>query len=75
MQREFTQLLALQKALIAAHGAQIAPSGKGRIVHLGAYVSKDGNPISITDAKKGADGQHMREEWNKTTGTIKVSEQ
>lgn len=73
MQREFTSLLALKKALIAAHGPQIAPKGKARIVHLGAYVSKDGNPVSIADAKKGADGEHSRAEWNKTTSVIKVS--
>lgn len=41
-------------------------------MHLGSYVSKDGNPISITDAKKGEDGQQSRAEWNKTTSQVKV---
>lgn len=73
-QQEFTGLLALKKALIAAKGEEIAPQDKGRIVHLGAYISKDGNPISITDAKRGPDGEHVRAEWNKTTSQIKVSD-
>lgn len=74
MQRDFTHLLALRRALIAAKGDAVAPKGKGRIVHLGAYISKDGSPVSIPDAKKGEDGQHVRGEWNKTTSQIKVSD-
>ena len=72
-QREFSNLLALKKALVAAKGASIAPRNKGLIVHLGSYISKDGNPIPITDAKTDDNGQHVRGEWNKTTSQIKVS--
>lgn len=72
VQREWTNLLAL-KALLAGFKMQQAPKGKGRIIYLGAYISKDGNPVSIPDVKKDQHGQHSRTEWNETTSKIKVS--
>ncbi len=51
----------------------MTPRGKGRILHLGAYLSKDGKPIEILSPRKDNDGSDSRANWNVTTGQIKVS--
>ena len=51
----------------------MAPKGKGRILHLGAYLSKDGKPVEILDAPKEKDGSFSRSNWNTKTSQIKVS--
>ena len=50
--REYEALLLLKKALIEAQGEGIAPAGKGRIIHLGAYLSQAGKPVEIVDPPK-----------------------
>jgi hypothetical protein len=65
--REYESLLLFKKALIQAKGDSITPAGKGRIIHLGAYLSKDGKPVSTADAVKDDDGSESRANWNKTT--------
>jgi hypothetical protein len=68
--REYGRILMLKKALVQAKGESMAPNGKGRIIHLGGYLGKEG--MEIVDAPKDKDGNHTRANWNKTTSQIKV---
>ncbi|KAK3684615.1 hypothetical protein LTR37_020115 [Vermiconidia calcicola] len=70
--REYENLLRFQQALIAANGPDMAPRGKGRILHLGAYLSNHGKPVEITDAPKAKDGTDSRANWNVKTSQIKL---
>ena len=65
-------MLRFKKILIDKRGKQIATKGKGRIMHLGSFLSKKGKPVEIVDAPKNKDGSFDRSNWNKTTGEIKV---
>jgi len=65
--------LLLRKALIQANGLGIAPAGKGRIIHLGAYLNKQNKPVEIVDAPEDKDGKPSRPNWNVTTSQILVS--
>lgn len=71
--REYENLLRLKKALIEKNGNAAAPKGKGRILHLGSYLSKDGKTVEILDAQKDKDGKDIRANWNKTVANIKLS--
>jgi protein-tyrosine-phosphatase len=71
--REYENLLRLKKALIEKNGKTAAPKGKGRILHLGSYLSKDGKTIEIVDAPKDKNGKDSRANWNKTVANIKMS--
>ena len=70
--REYENLLSLREALVQANGPSIAPPGKGRMIHLGAYLDRKNKPVEIVDAPKGNDGKPSRANWNATTSQIKV---
>ncbi|KAJ9150795.1 hypothetical protein NKR23_g3345 [Pleurostoma richardsiae] len=71
--REHDNMLQLRRALVAEEGKDIAPKGKGRLLHLGHYLTLDGIPREIVDAPKKPDGTDSRENWNfKVSSQIKI---
>ncbi|KAH8668847.1 hypothetical protein BX600DRAFT_264062 [Xylariales sp. PMI_506] len=78
--REHDNMIKLRAALVAAAAAAgaggkdtVAPSGKGRVVHLGQYLARDGVPVEIVDPKKGEDGAHSRDQWNVKVAQLKIA--
>lgn len=71
--RESENLLRLKKALIDKNGKGAAPKGKGRVLHLGGYLGRKGESREIVNASKNKDGTESRENWNKTTASIKMA--
>lgn len=70
--REYDNLMRLRKALIAREGRHaVTRGGKGRIIHLGTYVSgaQKGRPREILAPS----GDGTREEWNARVGQIKTA--
>lgn len=70
--REYDNLMRLRKALIAREGRHaVTRGGKGRIIHLGTYVSgaQKGRPREICAPS----GDGTREEWNARVGQIKTA--
>jgi protein-tyrosine-phosphatase len=71
--REDENLKRLKKALVEKNGQGAAPKGKGRVLHLGAYLGGNGKTVEIVDAPKNKDGTDSKENWNKTTAQIKLA--
>lgn len=66
--REYDNMVRLRKVLIEKEGKQaVTGSGKGRVLHLGSYLTKDGVPREILAPK----GDTNRAEWNLAVGSIK----
>jgi protein-tyrosine-phosphatase len=71
--RENENLTRLKKVLVEKNGKDAAPKGKGRVLHLGAYLGAKGEIREIVDAPKNKDGTDSKENWNKTTAAIKLA--
>jgi len=71
--REHDNMIALRKALIAKDGKAAAPKGKGRVIHLGRYLTMDGVPREIIDPPKNQDGSDIRANWNFKISQIKMA--
>ncbi|KAK1765199.1 hypothetical protein QBC33DRAFT_544892 [Phialemonium atrogriseum] len=71
--REHDNMIRLRKALVAKEGKGITQKGKGRIVHLGRYLTLDGIPREIVDAPKDKDGRDSRENWNWKVSQVKIA--
>ncbi|KAI9696693.1 MAG: hypothetical protein M1820_008067 [Bogoriella megaspora] len=66
------QLLRLKEALVNKFGPSAAPEGKGRLLLLGEYGSKQ-NTAEIFQPDKTDDPRGDRERWNWAASRIKVS--
>ena len=71
--REHDNMIKLRKSLIEREGKEIAPKGKGRVLHLGHYLTLDGIPREIVDAPKNKDGSDSRENWNWKVSQLKTA--
>ncbi|KAI1871392.1 uncharacterized protein JN550_004386 [Neoarthrinium moseri] len=74
--REYDNMLALRSALLAAEGgdkAAAAAAYKGRVVHLGAYLTLDDSTLEIVDAPKNKEGVHTRPAWDKKVAQLKIA--
>jgi hypothetical protein len=71
--REHDNMIALRKALIAKDGNGAAQKGKGRVLHLGRYLTLDGIPREIIDPPKNQDGTASRNNWNWKVSQIKTA--
>jgi protein-tyrosine-phosphatase len=70
--REHDNMIVLKQALVEKDGKDMAPKGKGRVLHLGRYLTLDGIPREIVDPKA-AGGTGTREEWNFKVSQIKTA--
>lgn len=71
--RDSENLTRLKKALIEKNGKDVAPKGKGRVLHVGGYLGKKGEVKEIVNAAKNKDGTESKESWNKTNASIKLA--
>jgi len=69
--REHDNMLNLRKAVVEADGRDAAPKGKGKIIHLGRYLTKTGIPREIIDPAQNADGSDSKENWLAKVGQLK----
>lgn len=73
--RELDNMLKLKTALIEKEGKDaVTAKGKGRVLHLGSYLTLDGIPREIDDPKtKGKDAKVSRDDWNWKVAQIKLA--
>ncbi len=71
--REHNNMVSLRQAIVAKDGQEAAPRGRGRIVHLGKYLTLDGIPREITNPAKNADGSDSRVNWNWKVSQMKTA--
>ncbi len=71
--RDHDNTVKLKQALRSTAGETLVVKNKGRIVHLGAYLRKDGPPKEIAIPKKNADGTDSRYHWNGKVAEIKTA--
>lgn len=71
--REHDNMIKLRKALIMRDGKEVAPKGKGRVLHLGHYLTLDGIPREIVEAPKNKDGIDSRDNWNWKVSQMKTA--
>lgn len=57
-------MLLIRKALVTASGQGILGRGKGRIVHLGQYLSSCGDTKDIGEPERSKEGRSVRENWD-----------
>lgn len=58
------QMLQVRNALVTASGQGILDRGKGRIVHLGQYLSSSGHTKDIAESVRTKEGRSIRENWD-----------
>ena len=73
--RDHDNLLKVKSALIEKDGAkEVTARGKGRILHLGSYLTLDGIPREIEDPRKTCkEPKVSRADWNWKAAQIKVA--
>ncbi|KAI0123593.1 hypothetical protein BJ170DRAFT_88744 [Xylariales sp. AK1849] len=71
--REHDNMIKLRSALVATGEQDAVPKGKGRVLHLGQYLTLDGIPREIVDPPKNSDGTHSRDAWNWKTSQLKIA--
>jgi protein-tyrosine-phosphatase len=73
--REHETLLKLKTALVEKDGKEATARGKGRILHLGSYLTLDGIPREIEDPKStvGKDAKVSRADWNWKVAQIRLA--
>lgn len=74
--REYENLLKLRSALIEKEGKEATTArGKGRVLHLGSYLTLDGIPREIGDPnwKAGKRVKATRDDWNWKASQIKLA--
>ena len=73
--RDHDNLLKVRSALIEKEGPQeVTARGKGRILHLGSYLTLDGIPREIEDPRTaGKEPRVTRADWNWKAAQIKVA--
>lgn len=57
-------MLAIRNALVTASGQGVLGRGKGRIVHLGQYLSSCGDTKDIGEPERSKEGRSVRENWD-----------
>jgi protein-tyrosine-phosphatase len=69
------RMLRIKNALTEKEGAkEVTARGKGRILHLGSYLTLDGIPREIEDPRKtGKEPKVTRADWNWKAAQIKVA--
>lgn len=68
--REEDNLIRLRKLLVNSHGKDtVTARGKGRVMHLGRYLTPDGMRKEIVSPKNDGD----REQWNAKVAQIKTA--
>ncbi|KAJ2905839.1 hypothetical protein MKZ38_004087 [Zalerion maritima] len=69
-EREHENLIRLKGQLMASYGSKIAPAGKGRVLHLGSYLSRQAGkgPVEMIDPRPAT-----REKWNAKVAQIKFA--
>lgn len=65
------QMLALRNALVKASGQGILDRGKGRIVHLGQYLSSYGDTKDIVEPVMSKEGRSIRKNWDQKVVEVK----
>jgi protein-tyrosine-phosphatase len=71
--REHDNVIKLKEALVRAYGRSATARGKGRVLHLGGFLTLDGMPREITTPDKALDGTQSRDNWNWKTSQIKTA--
>ncbi|KAK3358547.1 hypothetical protein B0T24DRAFT_643787 [Lasiosphaeria ovina] len=74
--REHDNVIKLKEALHRGGGASLSqlPRGKGRVLHLGAFVARDGGrPREIVTPPKNPDSAAFRHDWNVKVAQIKTA--
>jgi protein-tyrosine-phosphatase len=73
--RDHESVLKIKSTLIEKEGAkEVTARGKGRVLHLGSYLTLDGIPREIADAKQaGGSSKATRADWNWKVAQIKVA--
>ncbi|AEO70963.1 e202bf29-9545-4954-8e64-25cf408e789f [Thermothielavioides terrestris] len=71
--REHDNMIKL-RAQVTADGTAAVPRGKGRVVQLGAYLTRPGGVVrEILYPLKNGDGSKDREAWNRKVAEIKTA--
>lgn len=71
--REHNNMVKLRKALVLADGVDALVKGKGRVMHLGQYLSSNGDTKEIANAPKNDQGEPSRENWDKKVLDLKIA--
>ncbi|KAK1752030.1 hypothetical protein QBC47DRAFT_306527 [Echria macrotheca] len=71
--REHDNATKLKEALRKKYGDAAVARGKGRVLHLGAYLGSVGAPTEIILTKKMKEKNDTREEWNAKAAQIKTA--
>jgi protein-tyrosine-phosphatase len=72
--RDHESMLKVKSALIEKEGAkEMTEKGKGRILHLGSYLTLDGIPREIDDPSKVSKAPVTRADWNWKAAQIKLA--
>ncbi|OIW28757.1 hypothetical protein CONLIGDRAFT_577951 [Coniochaeta ligniaria NRRL 30616] len=72
--RDHESMLKVKSALIEKDGAkEVTATGKGRILHLGSYLTLDGIPREIDDPSKTSKAPVTRADWNWKAAQIKLA--
>lgn len=73
--RDHENMLKMRSALIEKDGQdEVTARGKGRILHLGSYLTLDGIPREIKDARNlGTESKVTRADWNWKTAQVKLA--
>ncbi|KAH8911243.1 hypothetical protein BR93DRAFT_324895 [Coniochaeta sp. PMI_546] len=72
--RDHENMLKVKSALIERDGAkEVTAKGKGRILHLGSYLTLDGIPREIDDPCKSSKAPVTRADWNWKAAQIKLA--
>ncbi|KLU84638.1 hypothetical protein MAPG_03678 [Magnaporthiopsis poae ATCC 64411] len=66
--REHENLLRLREAIVAKNGAEGWPKDKGKVLHLGAYLSEDGKPAQTI-----SQATNDRSTWPATISRLKTA--
>ncbi|KAK0633977.1 hypothetical protein B0T14DRAFT_415668 [Immersiella caudata] len=71
--REHDNATKLKQALGDKYGQEVVAKGKGRVLHLGAYLAASGAPKEIVVPKVTKPGAEGRQQWNAKVSQIKTA--
>jgi protein-tyrosine-phosphatase len=71
--REHDNTTKLKQALRDKYGNDVFDKGKGRVLHLGAYLTTSGAPKEIVVPKVTKPGAEGRQQWNAKVSQIKTA--